>query len=395
MRILLITDYATPTGGAELVMLRLRSGLRHRGHDARLLASTARPLGQVSQADYHCFGMMSPLRGLTQVWNPSAYWKLRSVLAEFRPEVVHVRLFLSQLSPAILPLLRNTPAIYHAAWYRAICPLGTKLLPDGSVCNQSAGLACVKNRCIPAFAWPTVTAQRSLQRRSWSSFNWVVANSHATERSLTSEGIAVDQVIWNGVEIRPPAPPLGSIPTIVFAGRLVREKGTANLLEAFSQVREHVPEARLLIAGDGPERVSLEALATRLNLQKNVRMLGMLTRDEMEKEFAHAWAQVVPSLWQEPFGLVAAEALMRGTPAVVSDSGGLTEIVESGKTGLHCPAGDIMALSAALRQLCSNPVQCRTMGEAAREFALSHLDNNIFVDRFIERYDALIRPGGR
>src|SRR5579863_3905719 len=126
MRVLLISDYATPTGGAELMILALRDALRQRGHDARLLASSARPLNMQSQADYECFGISSPIRGLTQVANPSAYWHLKRILAEFRPDVVHVRLFLSQLSPLILPLLADVPAIYHVAWYRCICPIGTK-----------------------------------------------------------------------------------------------------------------------------------------------------------------------------------------------------------------------------------------------------------------------------
>src|SRR5690349_16117223 len=122
MRILLVSDYATPTGGAELMILSLREALRRRGHDARLFASSACPLDVPSQADYQCFGTVSKLRGLIQVANPSAHRSLHRVIREFQPEVVHVRLFLSQLSPAILPLVRNIPAIYHVAWYRPICP---------------------------------------------------------------------------------------------------------------------------------------------------------------------------------------------------------------------------------------------------------------------------------
>ena len=73
-------------------MLALRKRLREHGHDARLLASSARPLDQPSQADYECFGLMSQLRGLHQIWNPSAYLTLKRVLREFQPDVVHVRL---------------------------------------------------------------------------------------------------------------------------------------------------------------------------------------------------------------------------------------------------------------------------------------------------------------
>src|SRR5438552_4677567 len=132
MRILLVNDAATPSGGAELLSIALRDELRARHHDARLFASSARYGPGESQADYSCFGTISSLRTLNRVANISAYRRLRSVLEEFRPEVVHVRMFLTQLSPLILPLLRDVPSVYHATWYETICPTGLKILPNGS-----------------------------------------------------------------------------------------------------------------------------------------------------------------------------------------------------------------------------------------------------------------------
>src|ERR1700685_766742 len=218
MRILLISDYATPTGGAELMVLSLRDALRRRGHDARLFASSARPLGLPSQADYECFGIASRLRGLIQVGNPSAFWRLRQVLREFQPDVAHVRLFLGQLSPAILPLLRDIPALHHVAWYRSICPIGTKMLPDGASCHEPAGIACLRHQCFPAWAWPSTMLQMNLSRRWQGSFNIVVANSYATERRLEQEGVHPVEVIWNGVPVRALRGPLAEHPTVVFAG---------------------------------------------------------------------------------------------------------------------------------------------------------------------------------
>ena len=392
MRILLISDYATPTGGAEHVMLGLRTALRERGHEVRFLASTARPLGQESQADYHCFGLMSKARGLVQVWNPSAYRQLKSILEEFQPDVVHVRLFLSQISPSILPLLRHVPTIFHAAWYRTICPLGTKLLPDGQDCHEAAGLACVRHQCIPFYTLPTVTLQMWLTRRGWPAFDHVVANSHATRQVLEEQGVPVDQVIWNGVVSSPQGQPDPRFPIVAFAGRLVWEKGTDLLIQAFARILPDIPHARLWIAGDGPERANLETLATQLGIEASVDFLGMLPRDEMNRRFGVAWVQAVPSRWREPFGLVAAEALMRGTPALVSDSGGLAEIVEHGVTGCRTPSGDLPALTETLRNMLRDPVRLRQMGLRARAFALQNLDQRIFVDHFIDLYQALQTP---
>lgn len=83
MKILLITDYATPTGGAEIQTIALRDGLRSRGHDARLFASSACPLNAQSQADYHCLGTTSRLRTLLQTANFWAFGKLNKSSQNF------------------------------------------------------------------------------------------------------------------------------------------------------------------------------------------------------------------------------------------------------------------------------------------------------------------------
>jgi len=390
LRVLIVTDYATPTGGAELMMLRLRAALRDRGHDARLFASSARPLGVESEADYECFGIDSQLRGLSQVANPSAYLRLQRVLRNFRPDVVHVRIFLSQISPAILPLLRDVPAILHEAWYRSICPIGTKMLRDLTPCHQPAGGACLRNRCFPIYAWPSAMLQLELFRRWRGVFDVVVANSHTTKRRLEAAGMSVSEVIWNGVPHRPSRPALGEVPTIAFAGRLVYEKGGAVLLDAFAKVLERIPNATLLFAGDGPERSSLVSQCERLGLGTRVRMLGHLSRPELEEHFAPAWIQVVPSIWEEPFGIVTAESLMRGTAVVASNAGGPAEIVHHGETGLLVPPNDSQALAEALTGLLVEPRCAEMMGQRGRDFALRHLTEEIFVERFLNLYAEVI-----
>ncbi len=96
MRILIINDYGSLRGGAEIAMLSLRDGLRTRGHDARLFASNASDGDELMYADYSCLGTTSRWRTLLQTTNPWAYAKLREVLADFKPHVVHVCMFLTR-----------------------------------------------------------------------------------------------------------------------------------------------------------------------------------------------------------------------------------------------------------------------------------------------------------
>lgn len=237
MRILLITDYATPTGGAEILTIALRDGLRSRGHDARLFASSARPLGAPSHADYHCYGTTSSFRTLLQTANFMAHKRLKEILHEFRPDVVHVTLFLTQLFPLILPLLQGVPSLYYAVWYRAICPTGTKLLPSGTVCQEKMGKPCYQNRCLPMWDWVPLMAQMKLWQRWRNAFDLIVAPSRFVQERLMEAGIKSVEVVRHGTPIQPQRLCLTSPPTVAFAGRLVKDKGAEVLLKAFALVR--------------------------------------------------------------------------------------------------------------------------------------------------------------
>jgi len=393
MKILLVNDYATPTGGVELLMLALRERLRQRGYDARIFASSARPIASESFADYECFGTTSRFRTLLQTANPSALWKFSQVLSAFRPDVVHLSMFLTQLSPLILPLLKGVPSVYHIQWYRPICPLGTKMLPDGRSCHMPAGLVCYRNQCLALRDWLPLMLQMKLWRRWRSAFTCLVASSETVRQRLIAEGLEPVELIMNGVPLRPLRPSLSSPPTIVFAGRLVREKGVDVLLRAFAQVVLDVPEVRLLVVGEGPERERLQKLVIELGLASRASLLGHLSREAVERVSSTAWVQAVPSRWAEPFGLVAAEAMMRGTAVVASNSGGLTEIVQNNKTGFLVPPGDSDALAQVLLRLLQNRTLAEQMGRAGREVALARFCEATYVDSFVSMYDRLCNRG--
>ncbi len=391
MKVLIVHDYGTLTGGAEQVSAALRDGLRRRGHDARFFSSTARPLDMSLVSDYTCFGTESPLRRVLQAVNPFAARRLSQVLHEFRPEVVHVRMFLWQLSPLILPLLRRVPSLLHVVNYDLICPLNTKLLPDGSACHFRQGAACKGSGCMGITGMMRYSVQRRLLWRNFDVFRLVVTNSHWVRKRLMDDGVRVDEVVWNGVPVSAQRPPLLPEPLVAYTGRLVAKKGVNVLLDAMRHVLRRVPKARLSIIGDGPERERLQQQVDAMGLGARVTFAGHLPRPELERRVAAAWVQVVPSLWEEPFGLVAAEAMMRGTAVVASASGGLTEQVVDGQTGFCVPPRDSAALADALIRLLVDRERAEAMGAAARAHALANFTEDRVVDRFAALYDRIVR----
>ena len=372
--------------------LTLREGLRQRGHEARLFASTAAPLqGLPIIADDTCWGTTGPAHRVTQALNPVAAAALRRVIGDYRPDVVHVRMFMTQLSPLILPVLRHVPALFHAVNYDLICPINTKRLPDGTPCQHRPGWACRRDGCIPAVGVLRTKVQHGLMRRWLDAFDLIVANSRWTGDRLAAEGIAVGEVVHNGVPVRDPRPPLTHPPTAAFAGRLVGKKGVDVLLRAWAGVVAAVPGARLLIAGDGPERAKLERLAAESGVGESVEFLGHLPRAEMERALDRCWVQAAPSLWEEPFGLVAAEAGMRGTAALVSAHGGMAEVIDEGVTGYATPPGDVAALAEALIRILSDRNLAERLGVAGRRRVLDLFTEDRVVERFIELYGGLIK----
>ena len=199
MKILLLNDTDTLTGGAELMTLSLKNEFQNLGHEVRIFSSNAANNRGNSFSDYQCFGTLGKFRTLNRAYNFSAYWELKKFLKSFKPDVVHVRMFFTQISPSILPLLKNVPTVYHASWLEAVCPKGSKLLPNNSICKDSVGIKCYTNQCLSAPAWMALMFQNKLFYIYKNYFNAIIANSYAVKNQLLQQNIGPVEVIYNGV----------------------------------------------------------------------------------------------------------------------------------------------------------------------------------------------------
>ena len=141
------------------------------------------------------------------------------------------------------------------------------------------------------------------------------------------------------------------------------------------------PGVKLLLVGDGPDRLPAETLARELGVYADVRFLGK--QEPVEEILSIADVMLLPS-GSETFGLAALEAMACGVPVVSSDIGGLPELNVHGETGFLCPLGDVDALTAATRRILEEPGLHERMAEAARRRAVEVFD----VDRVVPRYEA-------
>ncbi len=152
---------------------------------------------------------------------------------------------------------------------------------------------------------------------------------------------------------------------IYFIGRPVHEKGAHLLVQALPIIRAQGIDAKLVIAGGGG-RGHLEALAGNLGVWNHVYFAGRVSDEDRDRLYKVADAACYPSLY-EPFGIVALEAMAAGVPVVVSDAGGLAEVVEHNVTGTQTFAGNVGSLAWGIQHALRDPEHARWMAENAKK----------------------------
>jgi glycosyltransferase involved in cell wall biosynthesis len=212
-----------------------------------------------------------------------------------------------------------------------------------------------------------------------------IAISHGLARYLTeTEGFseAAFTVVHYGIEPGPEPPPPPAEPRLAAVGRLIPIKGFDVLLRAFELARAEVPALTLEVAGAGPLDAELRRAAP-----EGVTFLG---RVAPAKEVYERNAIVVVPSRGEGFGMVALEAAERGRAAIVSDVGGLPEIVADAETGIVVPREDVPALARAIVRLAGDPELVRAYGVAARRRALDQFSAEGAADGVDRVYRSLL-----
>jgi len=166
-----------------------------------------------------------------------------------------------------------------------------------------------------------------------------------------------------------------------YMGRIVPEKGVSTFVEA-----ARLSGLDVRIGGDASLMPELAASAP-----ASVRFLGRLTNEEVEGLYRGARFLVVPSVWYETFGLVAAEAMSHGVPVIASKIGALEEVVDDGVTGLLFEPGNAEDLAAKMRLLWNDPALCRRMGEAGRQKVIKEYNEGAHYERLMAVYEAALR----
>lgn len=245
---------------------------------------------------------------------------------------------------------------------------------------------------------PTWMAYALGRRKLMEGGDLVLAVCDFLRRRAIAAGYPEDRIVthYNGVDLGRFRPGEGvrEEGLILHVANLVTKKGTAQLIQAFADVKREVPAARLAILGGGPLEGALRRQAARLGLAGSVHFAGHLRRDEVSEWMRRASVLAVPSTTgasgdAEGLPNVVVEAAASGLPVVATDHAGIPEAVADGVTGLLVPEKDLGALAQAVSALLRDADRRARMAQAARHRAVSRFDGAKQMERLESQYDRL------
>jgi glycosyltransferase involved in cell wall biosynthesis len=372
MKVLHVSDFFPPVrGGLEGHVDDLAAAQADQGHEVHVATITEQPLPGHPDVSAHVIATaaqsMLRYRDAARPFalplpDPRARRGLGLLLQELRPDVVHAHGWLG----ASVPRSAKVPLVLTAHDYALVCHLRTLVRRDGGACAGPSGRDCLRcaGRSVRGGLLATSTA---VGRRRWR-FDAVITLSEHVARTL-QPFVDVPIEVCGGllprrdVEVDVDAVGLPAGPFVLFAGDDGAHKGLDVLLDAWREL----PDATLVVATTRPLERRLPAGVVGTSLP----------RAAMPAAWRRASLAVVPSVWSEPFGMVAMEALAAGTPVVASRVGGLPEIVRDGVDGVLVDPGDPRSLAAAIRALLADDARRAAMATAARagatRFAPEHV----------------------
>lgn len=396
MRILLVNKFLYPRGGAETYVIKLGKYLETQGHDVEyfgmyddknILGNSANQY--TSNMDFHNAGIEKLLYPLKIIYSIEAKRKMKRVIKNFRPDVIHLNNINFQLTPSIIDISHKMgiPIVQTVHDYQMICPNHLLFNPNNKKicekCIYGSKWNCAKNNCIHGSKMKSIIGSiegilYTKLKKSYQKIDKFICPSIFLENKLhESSNIYKGKTvsIHNFIEFKD----LNNYKKedyVLFFGRLSEEKG----VKIFLEICIECPNIKFKIAGTGP----LENCCKNI---ENVEFLGFKSGQDLEEIIAKAKFSVYPSIWYEncPLSILESESL--GTPVMTADYGGMKELVEEGETGkLVRNILDKEEFKAEILNLYKNDILLDNMSKKCLEKRNEMINLKEYGDRILKIY---------
>ncbi len=395
MRIVQLTKDYSANGGVGNYLLYLCPALEGAGHEVVVIHSDA--LAPSSNSNFRQY-FVEGFDRFDGRYADARAKQVMAILEKEQPAVVHIQGNNDFLLEARIRARHSMVKTLHVYDF---CPSGNKFHHAlGKVCHHPTGPLCVARmvykRCTlskrPSVIWWHYRRCAEANRNNAKYPKLIVASEYVKQQAVAS-GYPANQI--EALPYLTGLPELSTVAdngknTILFVGRVVREKGLDRLLSAVSLVRT---SWRLIVYGDGMDLGRAKSIAHILGLSGQIEFAGWADREQHLRFYREASVVVVPSIWPEPFGMVGIEAMSYGKPVVAFKVGAIPEWLEDGVTGFLITPYDVKEMAEKINYLLEHTDVAHQMGMRGRAKVEQEFNQETHITRLLEIYKEVM--GGR
>ena len=404
LKILLANKFFYLKGGVEASFFEIAEVLKQRGHEIAFFCmkhprnySSEYENYFVSNVDYENHTFKNIINAsMKLLYSFEAKKNIERLISEERPDIVHLNSIYHQISPSIIHSLRKfgISSVMTLHDYKLAC-VSYLMMNNGNICEACKNgryyhcflQSCVKNSKIKSLL---NTIEMYLHHKIMHIYELVdifISPSKFLKVKLEKMGFK-GKIVYlpNFVKAENFKPEFNwKENSIIYFGRLSKEKGLFTLIEAMKNVKD----LSLKIIGEGPIE---ESLKSKINCEKikNVNLLGFKTGKELKDEIKKSMFVVLPSEWYENNPISVIESFALGKPVVGARVGGIPELIKNYETGLTFELGQSEDLILKINYLKKNSDIITGMGKKARAFVEQELSSEKYYQRLMEIYNYAI-----
>lgn len=404
MKILLINKYLFRKGGAEASTFVTGDLLKANGHEVYFWGMAHHknfdlPFQDLfpSRVDYEKNNglISSAIAAANILYSFEAKKKLAKLLDIIQPDLVHMNNIYHQLSPSILPEIKNRriPMVMTLRDYKVVCP-AYSMVSKGKVCEKCKNgqyYHCGLNKCTKGSLLKSMVnvAEMYLHHtflKLYENIDTFISPSRFLISKVKEMGLKKEILhLFNCVDISEYSPSFNwEENSIVYVGRISHEKGIQTLIKAVKD-----QNLILKIVGDGPLKIPLEKKNQKENI-KNVKFLGYRSGQDLQNEIKKSMFLVIPSEWYENNPRSVIEAFALGKPVLGARIGGISELVKDWKTGFNYISGDTKDLRSKIIAMVKHKELIPQMGQNARNFVEKELNTDTHYQKLLKIYQNTI-----
>ena len=399
MRILLVNKFHYLRGGSEKYYFELAKLLKDHGHTVAFFSMKNENNIKTGDREYFVdeidMNTGSKFEALNVIYSKKNKALMEKALEEFKPDIVHINNFQRQLSASIIDAVKekNIPLIMTAHDLNSICPASI-MLYNGEVCEDcitKGYTSCIKKKCIKNSMLKSVLGYIEKKyydlHKIFCKVDCIISPSEFNKNQLLKGKLKCNDitVIHNFVnETKKTDYTLGDC--AFYFGRLSKEKGILNLIEAIN----NIPGARLIIAGDGPERENIQAYIKEHKLENWITLLGYLNQNDIRENIRKCRFVTVPSIWYENCPYSILETMEIGKPIIGSKIGGIPELIQDGINGFTYEHNDVTKLTNILMKLFGNDETVKQFSKNSKQIFIQNYSAEAYYNKLMTVYNKYI-----